>query len=486
MLASKALGFLRQAFIADAFGASASTDVYFIANDFMVNMSGAFTTALSTALIAVYIDVAARNGKQKAGHMVSRTLTVYLMVSASVAIILSLFAQPLGRLLMPVNNDAQLAQLVFYLRMFSVALVFSAIQAIYAAVLNANERFVHSKFYGLIFNPLAIAAVLFLGPYLEIRALIVAYYVANVLQTMLLHFSCRRTFSFRPVLRKTDDDLSQIWKLALPILISNVVVQLNGVIDKAICSLLGTGITSIYTYAHTLEQFVTGTFTATITMVLFPRIANTVSTGEEEQVRKLLDRAVKFLLVVLIPVALISVLCTKGIVALVYERGAFTKADTAATALALIGFAVGFPLVAVRELLIRVHVAYQQAKTAMTINILAVVLNVMLSLTLSRWIGIFGVTIATSLSALLSTILLLASLRKHLPVYRFRSTWTILLRTLPALALCAVAVLAAGQVPGLSLLFRVALQLAAGCAAYGLLWLIINHRWLRSEFFEKP
>ena len=91
------------------------------------------------------------------------------------------------------------------------------------------------------------------------------------------------------------------------------------------------------------------------------------------------------------------------------------------TTLALVGFAVGFPIIALRELLIRVHFAYQETKSPMVISMISVVCNVVLSILLSFWVGILGVTLATSLSAVVSVYFLNRGVKEMLPGFRLFS-----------------------------------------------------------------
>ena len=477
MLLSRALGFLRQAVIAGVFGASVGTDVYFISSEFAVNVAGALASALTTALVTVYIAVAAREDRDKAGQLASRVLTLFLMIAALLLVLLDLFAPQVGFALAPKYDDpAQRAELAKYLRLFSVTFLFTAFQSIYAAVLNAGDIFVPGKLYGVVFNPIAIFSILVLGDRLGVLALVYAYYVANILQMFLLYLRARKRFSFRPSLNFRDPHLRQVGYLALPILFSNIVIQLNGVIDKAICSYLGVGMASDYTYAHTLEQFVTGTFTATITLVLLSRFASLTAQGDHRAMNDLLRRAVTSMLLILAPVALIAILCARDIVTLVYMRGKFTARDVTATALALCGFSVGFPLIAFREIMIRVHFAYQKTRRPMVISTASVALNMVLSLLLSRFFGIIGVTVATSASAALATALLVRSVKAELPDYRFFAMGPSLWKCAAALVVSGLAVWGLGLFlpAGLPILIRAGTRILGGCLVYVLVLLALR------------
>ena len=344
---------------------------YFVSSEFMINLSGAFTTALTTALVTVYISVALNQDRQAAGKVASRVLSLFLLGAAAVVVLLDLFAPEVGWLLAPAYTEEQSQLLAHYLRLFSVAFLFSAIQSIYAAVQNANDIFIPGKLYGVIYNPVAIFCMLALGERLGLSALVYAYYIANVIQVVFLHLRSRGLYRFTPTLGFRDENVVKVWRLALPVLVSNVLIQLNGVVDKAICSYLGEGMASSYTYANTLEQFVTGTFTATINLILLSRFAELVTRKDQREMKRTLTQAATLMVLILAPVALITVLSAMDIVSLVYYRGEFTMENVHSTTLALVGFAVGFPIIALRELLIRVHFAYQETKSPMVISMIS-------------------------------------------------------------------------------------------------------------------
>ena len=472
MLCSRLLGFLRQTVIAGTFGSTEITDIYFISNELMINMAGALTTALTSALITVYIDTAKQKGRLAAGQVASKTMTLQLLFAGLIVVLVDVFALPISRLLEPTMDQEGLLELARYLRLFSPAFLFSAVQAIYAAVLNANDSFIPGKLYGLIFNPLSILAVLVLGKYHGIDSLVYAYYLTNFLAIILLHCCSRGIYSFRPTLKLKDPALWQVLYLALPMLLSNVALQLNGVVDKAICAVLGTGIPSDYAYARTLEQFVTGIFTYTLTLVLFPKITWLAAEKDTPKLAHLLQQAAALMVLILAPVALISVIASQDITTLVYQRGDFGRQDAYYTALALAGFAIGFPIVALRELMIRVHFAFQRTRMPMIIGICEVVLNIALSLVLSQFLGILGITLATSLSAILSVILLTAAARRYVPGLRLFALKGTYVKCVLSLALCGLGATLGGLVGGQ--LVTVVLRIGLGLAGYGAALLLLK------------
>lgn len=473
VLGSKFLGFLRQIVIASTYGSDINTDIYFMSSDFMIGLSGALLASLTTALVTIYIDICVKKDRESANSVASKMLTLFLTASVVFIAVINIFAPFIARILAPTYNTSDHALLVKYLRIFSVTFIFTAFQSIYAAVLNANNSFVPGKLYGIVYNPIAIVCVLaFAGKY-GIKALVFAYFVGNILQTILLRQLCKNTFSFYPSLKFRDENIRHLILLSVPLLLSNVFIQLNGIVDKSISSYLGEGYASNYSYAYTLEQFITATITATVSLILLSKYASYVAKGDTDMVVLTFRKSLSGLIILLAPITIVTCALSYRIVAIVYMRGEFDSVSALHTSRALIGFGVGFTLIAIRELYIRLHFSYQDTKMPMIANISAVVLNAVLSLILAKFVGILGVSLATSLSVILTISILNRSVKRYIPDFRFATILPLITKVVIACAaslLCAVSannLINAGNL--LNFLISAALSLAMYVAILALL-----------------
>lgn len=421
VLSSKFLGFLRQVVIASSYGASATTDIYFLSSDFMIGLSGALLASLTTALVTIYIDISIKKDRSSANAVASKMLTLFLLIGGAFIILTNIFAPVIAKIIAPSYTLANHTELVKYLRIFSVTFIFTSFQSIYAAVLNANNSFVPGKLYGIVYNPIAILMVLLFSKRLDINALVIAYFLGNILQTLLLKTLCKDTFSFKPSLNFNDSNIKHLLWLSLPLLLSNIFIQLNGIVDKAICSVLGEGIASNYSYAYTLEQFITATITATLSLILLSKYATYVAENNTKMVIKTFKESLSGLIILLVPITIVACIMSPEIVQIVYMRGEFDEVAAYHTSRALIGFSIGFGLIAIREMYIRLHFSYQDTKTPMIANISAVFLNAILSIILAKFIGVMGVSLATSLSVVLTIYLLNRSIKKYIPDFKFSS-----------------------------------------------------------------
>ena len=439
LLLSKVLGFLRQSVIAAVLGANTATDLYFIPNDFTTSITGAISQALVTSLVAVYVSVRARQGKEEANRSASRAMTICQLSALVISALLALFAPLIGRVLAPGYSGADLAVLVRYLRALSLVLLLTTAQAGYIAVLNAEGIFTPGKLYGLLLNPLAIAAVLLLGRKTGIGVLVYVTYLAQLIQLLILALRARKLYVWKPGKPEMDPVVRQFLLLMLPVTVCNVIMQFGVIGGKAICSLLGESIASSYTYAYSLEQMVTGTFTAALSATAFPRLAELAAREERQSLSDFLRGVLTIAVTLLLLVTIVMVISARDIVTLVYMRGAFTQENAVNTAMALCGFALGFPVVMCRELLRQVHFASKATKATMGVDVAGAAVSVVLAALLSRPFGVFGVAAAVSLGALCSVTCLCVSAMKRLGLPAFGPGWGEVLRCAGTLALSAMA-----------------------------------------------
>lgn len=474
VLASKFLGFLRQVVIASSYGSNLNTDIYFLSSDFMISLSGALLASLTTALVTIYIDISIKKNKESANAVASKMLTLFLLVGGVFILLTNLFTPAIAKILAPSYTQEAHNTLVSYLRIFSVTFIFTSFQSIYAAVLNANNSFVPGKLYGIVYNPIAIVMVLLFAGRLGINALVIAYFLGNICQTLLLKYLCHDTFSFRPSLDFKDSNIKHLIILSLPLLLSNIFIQLNGIVDKAICSVLGEGIASNYSYAYTLEQFITATITATLSLILLSKYATYVAQKNTEMVIKTFKESLSGLIILLVPITIVACVMSPEIVKIVYMRGQFDETAAYHTSRALIGFAVGFGLIAIREMYIRLHFSYQDTKMPMISNIAAVVLNAVLSFILAKYIGVLGVSLATSLSVILTIFLLNKSIKKYIPDFRFSSMYKLLIKLTIACVVTVLFTLGLKEIINTPLIIKFVICAVGALIVYGVSLIALN------------
>ena len=432
MLSFKIIGFIKQAFIAYYFGATLETDTYFIAWGFVSGVSEAIVKALSVSLVAVYTGLRLQKGKNEAAKLVNGLIEILFPLFAGLAVLLFVASPVFTRLLAPSYTGEQYSQLVFYIRILAPVLIFGCLELIFGAVNDSYKSFYIPRLQSLIYSLAIILSCVFLSKSLNVGALVLGQYASSIVFAIILIVSVKKWHKFALVRYRDIPELKSILVTAIPLFIGNSALQINQIVDKSITSGLGEGAASALSYCHTLEQFVTNIMIVNIGNVMFANFAEFVAKKEDQNIIGSLSKAINLLIVILTAISVITIFSAKDIVSIVYYRGSFTQNAVNLTSLALIGYAISFVCVAVRDLSVKSLYAFKDTKSPMISCIICIAINIFFSILLSKFIGILGVSIATSISAFVGMILNARSVKKHLGSYKYFDHFITFLKCCPA------------------------------------------------------
>jgi putative peptidoglycan lipid II flippase len=130
--------------------------------------------------------------------------------------------------------------------------------------------------------------------------------------------------------------------------------------------------------------------------------------------RATVSSGLRLMLMLNVPAAVGLVVLARPIVALIFERGAFTPADTAATAAALVAYSPGLIGYSAVKLASPTFYALGDSRTPVVVSVVSVLVNVVLNVSLVRVLGYTGLASATAASAILNATVLLVLLRRRL------------------------------------------------------------------------
>lgn len=438
MLAFKMFAFVKQAVIAYYYGATLQTDTYFIAWGFVSGVSEAIVKSLSVSLVAIYTGIRVRDGKEKASKLINGLLEVLLPIFTVLFIIIIVGSPIVAKVLAPSYSGESSGLLTSYIRILAPVLLFGCFELVFCAMLDSHKSFYIPRLHSFIYSLIVIIACIFLSKTLGVNALVVAQYASNVVFTFMLICAVRRYHTYFWVKLNEIPELKSIIVTAIPLFIGNSALQINQIVDKSITSGLGDGAASSLSYCHTLEQFVTNIMIVNIGNVIFANFAEFVAKEEKERIKDTLSKAINYMIILLFAISVITIVFSKDIVSIVYYRGSFSYNAVILTSMALIGYAFSFPFVAVRNLTIKSLYAHKDTKHPMIASIITIIINIILSITLSRFIGIMGVSLATSIAALVGMTINAKALVMYLPDYKYSDHFKLFLRCMPAIIVLAV------------------------------------------------
>ncbi|HHY05631.1 MAG TPA: murein biosynthesis integral membrane protein MurJ, partial [Clostridia bacterium] len=245
---------------------------------------------------------------------------------------------------------------------------------------------------------------------------------------LLIPFIQKKGFRYQWVLDKNDEYLKKLLYLSLPIIISTSVNQINVLVDRTLASQIVEGGISALNYANRLNLFVHGIFVASIATVMYPAIAKMAAEKNISGLKKVLAEAISGINLLIVPATVGAMIFAEPIVRFLFGRGVFDEQAITLTAVALFFYALGMAGLGLRTVLSQAFYSLQDTKTPMLNATIAVVLNIILNIILSRYLGIGGLALATSISALFCTLLLFISLRKKIGHFGLRQITLSLLK----------------------------------------------------------
>ncbi|MGY2079849.1 murein biosynthesis integral membrane protein MurJ [Modestobacter sp. SYSU DS0657] len=412
---SQVLGFVRDAVIAAVFGAGAALDAYLVSQGVMNLVLALVAGALARAVVPPVSRAAADGERERAGRTVQTVLTLAVLVLVAGAVLVLLGTEQVVAVLAPGFDEETAALAVELTRIVLVAALFIAGTDILAAAAQAHGRFFGSGVQGVPFNLVMITAALWLGPRWGVEALALGFVVGSAVRLLTQLPAVRSAgIRLRPRLALRDPDVREVLRLTPPLLVGSAVVNVNTLVDRAVGSSLGEGVITSLNLGFRLVSLVESLLVATVVAALYPAFSAAGGAERRAELRGLVDRALRVLLLVLAPVTAVLVVAARPLVELAFGRGDFDAAAIAATSTAAGWYAAAILGMALRSVASRASLAVGDRRSPTLVALVAMAVNVVGDLTLGLAFGIAGIAAATSLSLLVAAALGLALLaRRH-------------------------------------------------------------------------
>lgn len=411
----KFLGLIKQSVLAAYCGATLETDAFFLATGTMVNLSTIIFSAISISLLTIHTNVLFQQGRKASNRLINAALKFFVPVAVVLTVIFYFFSPVVAKILAPAYQGRELTILADYIRTMSISFILWCYFLTVNVVLETDKQFIQGKGQGLFQNVFLILGAVLLYPKHGMNVLVYAFLLSGVAQCLLVTWCARDRFRIVASSRESNGYVKQLVAVAFPLLLGNAMYEVNTIVDGQVATSLGVGGASILNYGATINDMVVGVIVTSVSTVLFSHFSTWIAKNEIDIVELNLKRILEILSLILFPVMIMCVIAGDQIVEIFYGRGSFGTKEIGMTYGVVIGYALGFVFQAARSNLVKVYYAFQDSKRPMINGMLAICLNVVLSITLSKSFGVAGIALATSISMAFVTILLLVGVKRYLP-----------------------------------------------------------------------
>lgn len=412
LVGSKFTGFLRDVALAYSFGTSMQADAFVLAQSVQTIFSYLLFVALGIALIPVYTKLKMEEDQTQIRVFIHSIYSVAGTLIAVFCVLGFFFADGLVFLLAPGFPEEAHWLGVWLTRITLPAVFFTFLSTIQGQQLRAENQFLPSAFIAYPLNLCLVFALLALSPLWGIRVAAYAYVLGSILQVLLLWPFVRRTgYRFHYHFDLKNPGLRRVMILTLPIMLGNTLQAIDSLLNRILASGLAEGSMAALNYSNKLSVFLVGIVSLGAGTVCFTRMSELGARKEVEELKLFLSRIIALLNLIMVPASLGMMALSVPITRLVYEYGAFDSRSSQMTATTLWFYAMGLSGFVLRDIITRAFYALDDAKTPMINGGIAVVLSIAANLLLVGPLGIGGLALATSLSGILGTVLLLLSFR---------------------------------------------------------------------------
>ena len=416
---SRVAGLAREIVAASYFGtgapASAFTIAYLVPN-LVANLFA--NAALSAAFVPVFTDLLQTGRKKEALRLASTLFWILLIglgaVSAffilAAGLIMPLFAGP-------TFNSVDVQLLVGLSQVLFPVIMLLGLTGLMVGILQSYDHFTIQAIAPAVWNLVIIALLVVLAPHFhgqdEIYALAIGVLAATFVQMLMVMGALARIdFRLQFSIDWHDPRIRQVFILMIPVTIGLGIVNLDQLINTAF------GGTSLSPGAARDRQRISHLHAAAGHVQRRCRNGpvpdaehGLASRRDAAGMRNTIGIGMRQINLLLIPAAAFMIVLPEAITRLVFQRGHFNAESTELVSIALFWFAFSLPFAGINLLLTRTFFALQRPWLPTRMAAINIVVDIVVSLSLYKPLGIAGLVIGTVAANVVMTALLLYRLR---------------------------------------------------------------------------
>jgi putative peptidoglycan lipid II flippase len=218
-------------------------------------------------------------------------------------------------------------------------------------------------------------------------------------------------YRFFPKIDLSDGKAKQIGLLALPILFSTWEQPINSIINIYLGSSIYKGVSALY-YSNQFYLIAVGGFSMAVVNLIFPSLSRASLLEDKTQFKEIIRKAMRITLYVIFPLTIAFIILSPDIITLVFQRGEFDEVLAHYTSVALMFYSIGMVGFGIQEICRKAFDSSDNAKIPMRIAWLTISTNIVLSIILSKVMGVGGIALAASFASLLGAVIQVIMLNK--------------------------------------------------------------------------
>lgn len=430
LAADKGLAILRQVIIARQFSFSKDLDAFNVANN-VPDMLFALISggALSLALIPILTELLTKKGRSAAWELFSRVANLAFLGTAVMALIVFIVADPMVRSeigVAPGFSNIQQDVVISLMRLNLIATLIFSVSGLVAGGLQANQHFLLPALAPMLYNLGQIFGAMILAPEkpyviagIQLPAFGLGVYglVYGVILGAALHLGIqipgliKYQFHWTPKIGLGTPEVRRVLKILIPRLGVMFCIQLMFVIRDNLASRLAEGSVSALTYGWMIQQVPETILGTALGMALLPAISEFIALEQREKFRDTIEKCVRILFGLTLPVAVVLGVGLEPLVKLVFGLNA-AQADLMMWVSR--GFLLGLIGHSILEVATRSFYSQQNTVIPFLTAVMTLVIYTGVGILLYRWLGAPGIALTDTIAYTTQVMVVLFLLNRRL------------------------------------------------------------------------
>ena len=420
VMLARVIGYLREMYVAWAFGAGPKTDAYVAAfqiPDYLFYLLAGGTTSIT--FISIYARHTSRGEEKKAQDAFNTTITVMTIIALVGTVLVEIFTPQIAGLIFPKFTAEQMELCVYLTRVLLPGQIFFYAGGIVSAVLLSRRMFLYPALSPVFYGSSIILGGLLGAHRFGIAALAYGALVGSFVGPFLINsigaasagLRYEWNFNFR------NPEFREWVKLSIPLMLGVSLVSADDWILRYFAS-GGAGEISRLNYAKRLFALPISILGQAAGQASMPFFARLFGEGKRKEFAESVNQSVYRVGSAALLVTALMATAALPLVDLAFHRGHFNLQDSISTATYFAWFSLSLALWSAQALYARAFYAAGDTMTPMVASTLIVIASLPVYSVMFHRFGFAGLAMASDLGILLHTLVIawLLNYRKLVPL----------------------------------------------------------------------
>ena len=384
------MGFGINILSASLFGSGIEMDAYVIAQTIPFYVSLAIIGGLGYTLIPMIIEKKNVN-EQLAWDTANPILSIYLLI-IFVSIILGLISIKITLNTFFTELPKETLDLAIQLSyIIWPATFFSGLLTMIGFIYQSYERYIYHALTQLIYSSIYFLFIYFGNLKFGIYILAIGFLLSSVLQLIILLRFVFKKYSFKITFTK---EVVSMLKLQGPLIIAVIFGQLPRIIDRSIATKLVIGSIAYIAYADKIKGLIGIVIGSGLALTFFPLLIQNLVNKNEVEFRKNISLGMRITMLLVAPIVCFGSFFALPFVSLLFERGAFTNADSLAVASIMPFFLISLIGATLGNVSSKAIYALKKTNIIASVDIVSTILYIIYAPKLGHEYGLIGIGVA--------------------------------------------------------------------------------------------